>query len=246
MRGLNLDFVFIDTEHIALDRDQLSWMCQMYEAIGMVPIVRVPAPDPYMITMAIDGGARGVVAPYIETAEQVRMMRSSIKLRPIRGACGERAARGEPLAGELPGYVKTFNEDNLLIVNIESVPALEALDELLAVPDIDAILVGPHDLTCSLGVPEQYDHPRFRQALSTIFTKARQRGIGAGIHYSGDPKTQIEFAQLGANMIIHSSDIVLFTKHIRLELDSIRRAVGGDEPTPAAQPTAAPSSAKPI
>src|SRR5438874_5732347 len=67
MRGMGLDFVFIDTEHIALDREKLSWMCQLYEAIGMVPIVRVSSPDPYAVSMVLDGGARGVVAPYIET-----------------------------------------------------------------------------------------------------------------------------------------------------------------------------------
>jgi 4-hydroxy-2-oxoheptanedioate aldolase len=245
MRGMDLDFVFIDTEHIAIDRHPLSWMCQLYEAIGMVPIVRVPAPDPYMISMVIDGGARGVVAPYIETVDQVRMMREAVKVRPIRGCRGKQAAAGEPLGDDLQRYVDGFNQDNLLILNIESVPALESLDNLLDVPGIDAILIGPHDLTCSLGVPEQYDHPRFRQAVSTIFSKARQRGIGAGIHYSGDPRTQVEFARLGANMIIHSSDVVTFTRHMRAELDFIRGQVG-DAAHPAASPAAARPSDKPI
>src|SRR4051794_34958651 len=64
---VGFDFVFIDTEHIAIDRDTLSWMCLAYRGLGLPPIVRVPAPDPYLACMALDGGAAGIIAPYVET-----------------------------------------------------------------------------------------------------------------------------------------------------------------------------------
>ena len=83
---IGLDFVFIDTEHISIDRKALSWMCQTYSALGLPPIVRIPAPDPYAATMALDAGAAGIIAPYIETVEQVRALRGATKLRPIKGA----------------------------------------------------------------------------------------------------------------------------------------------------------------
>jgi 2-keto-3-deoxy-L-rhamnonate aldolase RhmA len=198
----------------------------VYEGLGMVPIVRVPSPDPYQVSMVLDGGARGVVAPYIETTEQARMLRQAAKLRPLRGEVAHRAAMGEPLEHELQTYVNAYNAQTLLIVNIESVPAIEALDSILEVPEIDAVLIGPHDMTCSLGVPEQYGHPRFREAVGTVFAKARSKGIGAGIHYSGDPALQVDFAKAGANMIIHSSDINVFTRHLPAELNAIRQAMG--------------------
>ena len=72
---LNLDFVFIDTEHIAIDRHQLSWMCHGYMGKGLVPVVRIPSPDPYQACMALDGGAKGLVAPYIESVDEVRLLR---------------------------------------------------------------------------------------------------------------------------------------------------------------------------
>ena len=72
VKRLGLDFVFLDTEHISLDRHQLSWMCQTYSALGIAPLVRIPSPDPYQATMVLDGGAAGVVAPYVETVEQVK------------------------------------------------------------------------------------------------------------------------------------------------------------------------------
>src|SRR5437764_2135485 len=72
---IGLDFVFIDTEHIALDRKELSWMCQVYAGLGLPPLVRIPSPDPYAATMALDAGAAGIVAPYVETVREVQALR---------------------------------------------------------------------------------------------------------------------------------------------------------------------------
>src|SRR5258707_5272328 len=83
---IGLDFVFIDTEHIAIDRHPLSWMCHTYAALGLPPIVRIPSPDPYEATKILDGGAVGIVAPYVEAADQVRALRGAVKLRPLKGA----------------------------------------------------------------------------------------------------------------------------------------------------------------
>jgi len=226
VRGCGLDFVFIDTEHIALDRQQLSWMCQTYAALGLPPLVRIPSPDPYAATMALDGGAAGIIAPYIETAAQVRELRGAVKRRPIKGQKLQQLLHGGTAEPELEAYLNEGAKDRLLIVNIESVPALEALDEILAVPELDAVLIGPHDLSCSLGLPEQYGHPKFREAARTIFRKARAAGIGAGIHFWSDLALEAEFLREGANFLIHSADIVLFQKHLRLELEAVKRAAG--------------------
>lgn len=224
--GCGLDFVFIDTEHIALDRAELSWMCQTYAALGLPPLVRIPSPDPYAATMVLDGGAAGVIAPYVETVEQVQHLRGAVKLRPIKGQRLQQLLASAAPEPELDEYMQAGAKNRLLIINIESVPAIEALDQILAVPGIDAVLIGPHDLSCSLGVPEQWDHPKFLAACETIFRKARAAGIGAGIHFWGEVTQQARFLSLGANMLIHSADISLFQKHLRLELDAIRIAAG--------------------
>ena len=226
VRGCGLDFVFIDTEHIALDRAQLSWMCQTYSALGLAPVVRVPAPDPFAATMALDGGAAGIIAPYVESAEQVRALRGAVKLRPIKGQMLQELLHGRESGPDLEAYLQRGAKDRLLIVNIESLPAMAALDEILAVPGLDAVLIGPHDLSCSLGMPEQYDRPEFLSACETIFRKARAAGVGAGIHFWGAVEEQARFLALGANMLIHSADITLFQKHLRLELEAVKKAAG--------------------
>lgn len=226
VRTCGLDFVFIDTEHIALDRLELSWMCQTYAAVGLPPLVRIPSPDPYAATMVLDGGAAGVIAPYVESAEQVQALRGAVKLRPIKGRRLQDILQGASIESDLDAYVRNGAEDRLLVVNIESAPAIEALDEILAVPGLDAVLIGPHDLSCNLGLPERYDHPDFLTACETIFHKARAAGVGAGIHFWGEIEQQAHFLKLGANLLIHSGDILLFQKHLKAELKAVKQAAG--------------------
>lgn len=225
VRGSGLDFIFIDTEHIPIDRAELGWMCQTYSALGLPPIVRIPSPDPFIATMVLDGGAAGVIAPYMETVEQVQALRGAVKLRPLKGRRLHELIGGATPEPALGDYIEKGAANRLLIINIESVPAIDALDAMLAVPGVDGVLIGPHDLSCSLGMPEQWDHPKFLAACETIFRKARAAGVGAGIHFSGEPAQHARFLQLGANLLIHSADLTLFQKHLRLELAEVKRLV---------------------
>jgi staphyloferrin B biosynthesis citrate synthase len=229
VKGAGADFVFIDTEHIAIDRTTLAWMCRTYRALGIAPLVRIPSPDPYQATVALDNGASGIIAPYVETPEQARRLRGAVKLRPLKGQVLEEALNGtRELDAALSRYVADRCAENVLVLNIESTPALAALDEILAVPDIDAALVGPHDLSCSLGVPEQYTHPRFEEAIQTIIAKARARHIGAGVHYWWGIEDELRWVKAGANLIVHSGDIGLFADALRADLKRFRDECGDD------------------
>jgi 2-keto-3-deoxy-L-rhamnonate aldolase RhmA len=185
VKSLGIDVVFIDTEHIPIDRETLGWMCRAYSGLGIVPLVRVPSADYNSICQVLDGGACGVVAPYCETVEQVKALVGSAKLRPIKGALLQRVLAGEEqLSAEAAAFCAEKNRDVFLCINIESVQAIENLDDIVLVDGVDCLLVGPHDLSCSLGVPEQWESPVFLGAIETIITKARKAGIGAGVHYS--------------------------------------------------------------
>jgi len=117
----------------------------------------------------------------------------------------------------------------VLIVNIESQTAIDNLDQILSVPGLDAVLIGPHDLSCNLGVPEQYDHPVFRNAVEKILETARKAGIGAGIHvfYNESVKWEIEWAGKGANLILHSGDINRFAQVVHDDINTLRQALDG-------------------
>ena len=228
---IGFDYVFIDTEHIPIQREQLAWMCRSYSALGLPAIVRSTSPCPYEATAILDGGASGIIAPYIESAEQVRTLVGAVKTRPLKGLKLASYLNGDSsLEPSLATYTAERAANNILIVNIESVPAMEALDEILAVDGLDAVLIGPHDLTCSLGIPEQYGHPEFIAAVDTILTKARAAGKGAGIH-TIFPQDRIKLetrwiSEKGANLILHSADVIAAIETLTRELSEVKSATG--------------------
>jgi len=230
VKGVGLDFVFIDNEHTPIDQATLAWMCEAYTGIGTPAVVRIPSIDPNEARKALDSGAAGVIAPYVETANQVRDLVGAVKLRPLKGEqLLEILANPQSLQPELRNYLEEFNRGKVLIVNIESVPAMENLDEILSVEGLDAILIGPHDLSVSLDIPEQYAEPLFDQAVRSIITKARARNIGAGIHFSGDIDLEIGWVKAGANLILHNGDLNLFRRALLQDLQKIREALGEAE-----------------
>lgn len=227
--SLGIDLAFIDSEHNCLDRDQLSWICGAYAARDVAPIVRIPEPDPYRACMVLDGGAQGVIVPYVETVAQVRELRGAVKLRPLKGERLHNALEGiDDLGDEVENYLAKWNRNNVLIVNIESQPALDNLEDIVAEPGLDAVLVGPHDLSINLGVPEQYDHPKFLKAISYIIKTARAAGVGAGIHFSDGMEPQIKWGKEGANLIMHSSDLVQAMNAFRADFNRFRQELGED------------------
>lgn len=228
LKGHTLDWVFIDNEHAPIGRETTSWLCQTYAAQGIVPIVRIPFHEPTLAAMAIDGGALGVIVPYVEDPALVRRMVGAVKLRPLKGERLTELLEGGPgLDARTPPYLRDRNRHNTLIINVESVPALGRLDELCSVEGLDAVLIGPHDLSVSLEIPEQYDHPRFKEAVLRILRTARAHGLGAGIHHWYDLEQEMYFIrESGANLVTHSYDRSFATEALRRNLGTMRAAFG--------------------
>lgn len=227
IKRTGVDFVFIDTEHIPLDRAELAKMCQIFRALGITPIVRIPEPNPFLACQVIDGGALGVVAPYLESVSQIKELVGAVKFRPLKGEKLHNYLNGgEEMSPTLQSYITNHNAANLCIANIESVPALERLDELLSVPGLDAVFIGPHDLSVSLGLPEQYDHPDFEAAVRSIIHQTRAKGLSIGIHFSLEPERQIKWMKEGTNIVVHSFDVALFVQRLQHDLSIIKQAAG--------------------
>jgi 2-keto-3-deoxy-L-rhamnonate aldolase RhmA len=224
------DFVFIDTEHIPIDRTTLAQMCQVYKGYELPPLVRIPTPDPQEVYKVLDGGASGILAPYIESPEQVRELVGAVKLRPLKGERLKEALQNQDsLEPELKDYLRDWNKDKFLIINIESVPAVEKLEQILAEPGLDGVIIGPHDLSVSLGLPEKYHDPIFEDAVRKIISKVREKGLGVGIHFSEGAELQIKWAKAGANIIMHSSDFALFQQRLKEDITEIRHALGEED-----------------
>lgn len=224
---IGLDFVFIDTEHIALDRKALAWMCHGYAALGLPPIVRILSPDVHLARMALDAGAAGIMAPYVETVEQVKALVGAVKLWPLKGerleaALSDRSTLEPPLAEFLDRHAGR----RILTINVESRPALERIDALASVEGLDGILVGPHDLSINLGVPEDYESAVFDQAVRTILRSARQHGIAAGTFSMLGMERVRQWAEDGLNFIVHGADCAAMRDAIGADIRAMREMMG--------------------
>ena len=176
----------------------------------------------------------------MEEVAQVVELRRGVKMKPLQGAVLDDAERDPAaFAAKLPRTAEFLkrNENVAVVVNVESRRAIDNLDAMLAVPGVDAVLVGPHDLSCNLGVPEDFESPIFQSALREIFGIARERGVGAGIHQGMPPSTPgmtPAFAKAwlaaGCNVYVHAADVNLFSDALARDLATIR----GDKPNGAA------------
>ena len=223
-----LDFVFIDAEHMPMDPQARGWMLRCYRAMGIAPIVRIPSCSYQDAFHAVEHGAEGVIAPYMETVEEVKTLIGAVKYRPLKG---------ERLRGVLDGtielsqkekdYFRNYNDGNLLLLNIESRAAADNLESLL-LPEVDAVIIGPHDLSINLGHPEEYEHPEFSAYVKHIIETCRARGVGVGNHSSWDLRQQIQWAKWGMNILQWNSDVGRFVQGVSADFAQVRRALGDE------------------
>ncbi|MDP8243278.1 MAG: aldolase/citrate lyase family protein [Candidatus Hinthialibacter antarcticus] len=224
--GLDVDFVFLDTEHVPVDRSDLHALCATYASHGASPAVRILHPDIHLATAALDAGAQGIVVPYIETVEEIAETAGVARFRPFKGQRLRNVVAGvEQLNEETERYLLHYNANNYFLIGIESVPAIENLDALLNVAGVDGVFIGPHDLSLSLELPEQYQHPRFVEAVLSIIERARRAGLGAGMHVKADtapPPQLAQYIDAGLNWILYSHDVSIMVEAANQQLNQMR------------------------
>lgn len=223
IRDSTLDFVFICQEHMPLDRSEASLMCRMYASYGVSPMVRIPYPEPRLATIAVEGGAEGIVVPYIEKPEDITGIINALRYRPIKGAFLEDYATGRRQPSpKLAQYLSVFNENLYLVAGVESVPAIENLDAILQTDGVDAIFLGPHDISCSMGIPEEYDNPEFIDMVCSAIRKCQAVRKPVGVHVRQLKPCFAPFLEAGANFILNDSDISISTTGLREDFAQIR------------------------
>jgi 4-hydroxy-2-oxoheptanedioate aldolase len=224
---MELDFAFFCTEHMPLDRTEVGLLCRYYAARGISPIVRVPSPNATSIATMLDGGAEGIVVPYLETVEEVKQAVGAVRYRPIKGAQLADFISGRvPVSEKMQAFLDDFNRETYLIIGVESVAAVENLDRLLDVPGVDGVFLGPHDLCASLGIPNEYSNPLFIDTVEAVTRRCRQRSVGVGLHthlLQLDPGVLDRFLRAGMNWLINGSDIITMRNAMRADLRALRQ-----------------------
>ena len=220
--SVGLDYVVIDTEHNYRSRGELGDFLMMMNTTGVVPIVRVPVPDAHYVTMAMDAGAQGVLAPYCETVDQVKEVVAAAKWRPLKGEAVDRVvATGEHVSDATRAYLENRNKNSIAIIGIESVAAVENLEKMLQVPGIDGIFVGPNDMSISLGIPDQYDQKIYQDMVKKVIDTSEAHGVATLVHQQ-TPDLSTFWISQGARFILHGTDRRALTEGFKSDFGALR------------------------
>ena len=184
-------WTFIDGEHGTFGTDTLHILATACQRAGIVPVIRVADLQYALVARALDVGAMGILFPRVESPELLERATSWTKFPPegVRGF-GLGAAHIDYEKATIPQMIDHLNAHTLVTLQIETVRALEAREELLSVPGIDAVMIGPADLSISLGVPGEFQHPKMVAAVEAIRDTCLRKGIAPGIHNRTVPLAQ--------------------------------------------------------
>lgn len=175
-------WVFLDTEHGGLDLETVQDLARACANAGLCPLVRVPDLQYALVARALDCGAQGIIFPRVESPELLAKAVSWMKFPPvgIRGF-GLSAAHVDYKGGTIPQMIAHFNEHTLGVLQIETQLAVDRIDELLSTPGIDVVMVGPVDLSISLGVPGDFLNPKMVSTVEKIRDACLAHNITPGI-----------------------------------------------------------------
>ena len=215
MAGAGLDYIWIDMEHGPLSLAAVQAHVMAAQLGGASAVVRVPGHDPVVIKQVLELGADGIVVPMVNTADEARQAVAACRYPPqgIRGYGPRRSGRYGRAAGE--AYVRAANEQVMVIAQIEHAEGVRNLDEILQTPGLASIVVGPSDLSASLGVITQTTHPQVVQAIETVIARAQRWAVPAGI-FVGGPAAAREWLSKGMQWVCLGSDV----SHLRQAIDS--------------------------
>src|SRR5690606_8978105 len=203
------DFLTFDAEHGTLSPARCEDLVRAAELRGVTPLVRVTTNQPPIILRYMDTGAQGLHVPWVNTGEQAAQAVRSVKYHPrgIRGLAGVRASTYLQTM-KYDEYVQKANAETLIIIQIETAEAVANLDDILKVPDIDVIFIGRTDLSHSLGLPGQINHPTVTEAVDRIVRAVEQSSAALGIMVATADEA-LEWRERGARYIINSIEAVL-------------------------------------
>ena len=171
------DWLFIDAEHGAFNPQQTQPMLQ---AAGDTPcVIRVPAGDDVWIKKALDIGAAGIIVPQVHTAEQAEQIINQCKYSPV-GNRGVGIGRAHTYGLNFENTIKHANDETAVILQAESQKAIDNIEEIVKVPGLDAILIGPYDLSASLGRIGEVNHPEVQEAISRVAAVCKAANIKLG------------------------------------------------------------------
>jgi 2-keto-3-deoxy-L-rhamnonate aldolase RhmA len=221
MGHAGFDFGVVDMEHTPLDLTTVVHMLQGIAGTRMVPIVRVPWNDAVTFKRVLDLGATTFLVPFVQNADEAARAVGAVRYPPDgwRGMAGmSRASR----FGTAPDYLTTANTGISVILQLETLQAVEQLESIAAVPGVSALFMGPGDLSATMGLPGKLTHPSVMAVMADVARRCRAVGMPVGT-VGGTPEVVAQYRAMGYNFLAIASDLGLMMRSATAALASVRQ-----------------------
>ena len=208
MKTCGYDWLFIDMEHSSLDLDTAAQVSVAAQSAGITPIVRVPGFEHHHASRVLDGGAQGIVAPHVNTADEAARIVRQCRFPPL----GHRSVVGglpqlDFAAVPVIEATETINATTLVVVMIETPEAVENVDAIAAVDGVDGLLVGTNDLCMEMGVPGRLGDPAVMEAQAEVIEACRRHGRFPGLGGVYEPALMERYIAMGMRFILCGNDL---------------------------------------
>jgi 2-keto-3-deoxy-L-rhamnonate aldolase RhmA len=218
------EFILFDMEHSGADVETMKRQLSYCRGLDIVPLVRVPATEYHFIARLLDAGALGIMVPMVETAEQAERIVSCTRYPPsgVRGAAFGVAAHDDYRPGaSVAETIAAAHDRTLVICLVETAKGIGNVDAIAAVPGVDVCWLGHFDLTNFLGIPGQFEHPRYLAAVDQLAAACKRHGKSAGI-LATDEAWARAYRGKGFRAIAYGLDVTLLRSALASGLEALR------------------------
>ncbi|MBM3810937.1 MAG: aldolase [Acidimicrobiia bacterium] len=227
LESANLDFVLLDMEHSEFDTERIADLIAWLKATDIAPFVRVPQGLYHFIARVMDAGALGVMVANVESAEQARQIVDAAKYAPLgKRGVGLGAAHTDYLNPDPVAYFQKANDNSTVICMIESPAGLENVEAIIATPGVDVLWIGHFDLSQAMGIPGQFQNPRFLEAQKKVVDAARKHHKLAGMQ-PGNMEQADQWRKMGFNVLSWRGDVAVYAGTLRSEVANLRKSLSG-------------------
>ena len=225
LHSIGFDFFMIDGEHSPFNPETVQGIVRVGRLLDMSPLVRVRALDYSLTAGYLDSGAMGLMLPRVESPEHVESLVSYMKYPPVgvRGLSSD-ASHSEYQFGPFREFIEFQNDETLAIAQIERKAAIDNLEAIVSVPGVDVALVGPEDLSLSLGVPGQTSHPLVEKAIQRVVDVSNAHGVVPGVHM-GSVEALAGWHEKGMRMLMLNSDLGFMMESGDVGLKTLRSII---------------------
>jgi 4-hydroxy-2-oxoheptanedioate aldolase len=217
------DAVYVDLEHTATSFDAVSLLCTGAVAAGITPLVRVPSHASEYLTRSLDVGAMGVIVPHVDSAAEASSVADACRFPP-RGHRSVAGPNPSNLHRPTPPreLLDAFDAQTIVAVMLETPDAVARADEIAAVPGVDMVMLGPHDLTAEMGMLGDFRAPAFLDATRTVARACREHDVIFGIAGIRDQELLTELVGLGLRFVSAGTDVGFMAEAASAQVQRLR------------------------